>query len=334
MEFPHDSGVQITYLPRRGMGVLGKPEPGSATGPTAQEDWENDPGRKPSTPSLQRKTKTVRNNLMNKSAGLIGLVTSRFEIDDATLEKWASWLPGGSPLKRVPLPAPKPRAPKAPLRPPKGSQAARSAVRGPAVTPEAAPPTGAPAPAPGAPMPGPVPAPAVTPPPATAPAPAPAAGGSGAPVPKPDLSPIAQRAVEEGSVPQKKVRGKGLRQPGPDYVTREQAAQHGEIRGMSPHEVLQMGEQQGMPVSPWQKLMANSTAGFVAPIAASMIADPLLRRAFGDDSIIPTLGSFGAMLGTGPLMQRYSGAAAMQNQLARRALRGRLQPAPAPVPTA
>jgi len=330
MEFPHDSGVQITYLPRRGMGVLGKPEPGSATGPTQQEDWENAPGRKLSTPSLQRKTKTMRNSLMNKSAGLIGLVTSRFEIDDATLEKWASWMPGGSPLKRVPLPAPKApvaKAPRKPLKPPKGSESARaSAAKASVSTPEAAPPTGTPAPTPGAPMPGPVPAPAVTPPPA----PVPAAGGSAAPVPKPDLAPIAQKAVEEGKVPKKKVRGTGLKQPGPDYVTREQAAQHGEIRGMDPAAVLQMGQQQGMPVSPWQKIMANPWANMAAQIGAPMVVDPILRRAFGDDSVIPTVGSFGAMMAAGPMMQRYSGAAAMQNQLAQRALRGRLQPAPAP----
>lgn len=261
---------------------------------------------------------------MNKSAGLIGLVTSRFEIDDATLEKWA-FTPRKINIKT--LSGRVARAPER-LRPPKGSPAAsRSAARAPVGAPEAVPPAGgAPAPVPGAPMPGPVPAPAVAPPPA----PAPAAGGSGAPVPKPDLSPIAQRAVEEGSVPQKKVRGKGLRQPGPDYVTRQQAAQHGEIRGMAPNEVLRMGEQQGMPVSSWQKLMANPTVGLVAPIAASMAANSVLERVTPEGSVIPMVGSLGAMFGTGPWMSRASGAAAMQNQLAQRALRGRLQPAPAP----
>lgn len=329
MEFPHDSGVQITYLPRRGMGVLGKPEPGSATGPTAQEDWENAPGRKPSTPSLQRKTKTVRNSLMNKSAGLIGLVTSRFEIDDATLEKWASFMPGGSPLKRTPLPVPKARAPKAPLKPPKGSPASRSAAKVPVSTPEAVPPAGGvPAPVPGAPMPGPAPAPVAAPPPAPAPIPAPVA--TGAPAPKANLSPVGERAVARGDVP--KAKGKGLRPKGgdQDFVTREQAAQHGEIRAMDPAGVLQMGQQQGLPVSPWQKLMASPWANMAAQIGAPMVVDPILRRAFGDDSVIPTVGSFGAMLAAGPLMQRYSGAQAMQNQLARRALSGHIQPAPAP----
>jgi len=327
MEFPHDSGVQITYLPRRGMGVLGKPEPGSATGPTAQEDWENAPGRKPSTPSLQRKTKTLRSGSMNKNAGLIGLVTSRFEIDDATLEKWASFLPGGSPLKRVPIPAAKaPAKVPAKLKPPKGSAAARSSAKAPAGTPEPVPPTGgAPAPGAGAPMPAP-PAPVtppsggVAPPPATAPAGGPITPPAGG---VPDLEPMSRRSG--------RARGRGLNQGG---MTPNQVKDMMEVGQAGPRELQTMWENQGNVV-PWhRKLLANPGAQFAGQMVLPMLADPFLRRAFGDESMVPQLAEMGMMFGAGGAMNRLSGAEAFRQPLTQRAIRGQLRPAPAPAATA